>query len=107
MLGSISSRKSAPAVAPIVPPTREAIDEFLKFTDRAPDEVLGVLLPDRRAATVWNVAVNGVMAGCRPEYMPVLVALVEAMCDPQYGVCQSGQCGCIGGLDACGLRARR
>ena len=38
----------------------------------SPDEVLGMLLPDRRAATVWSIAVNGVMAGCRPEYMPML-----------------------------------
>ena len=75
---------------PIVPPTKDAIEEFLKFTDRQPDEMLGVLLPDRRAATVWNVAVNGVMAGCRPEYMPVLIALIEAMCDPKYGVEHSG-----------------
>ena len=75
---------------PIVPPTREEIESFLGFTDRSPDEVLGVLLPDRRAATVWNIAVNGVMAGCRPEYMPVLVALIEAMCDPEYGVEHSG-----------------
>jgi hypothetical protein len=67
---------------PIVPPTREAIESFLRFTDRDPDEVLGVLLPDKRAATVWSVAVNGVMAGCRPEYMPILVALIEAMADP-------------------------
>ena len=48
--------------------------------------MLGVLLSDSREATVWNVAVNGVMAGCRPEYMPVLVALVEVMADPRYGV---------------------
>ena len=75
---------------PIVPPTREKVEEFLRYTDRDPDEVLGVLLPDNRAATVWSVAVNGVMAGCRPEYMPVLVALVEAMADPYYGVEHSG-----------------
>ena len=75
---------------PIVPPTRDAIESFLRFTDRQPDEVLGVLLPDKRAATVWNTAANGVMAGCRPEYMPVLIALVEAMCDPKYGVEHSG-----------------
>jgi len=75
---------------PIVPPTLEDIEAFLRFVDRDPDEVLGVLLPDRRAATVWSVAVNGVMAGCRPEYMPVLVALAEAMCDPEYGVEHSG-----------------
>ena len=75
---------------PIVPPTQERVEAFLAFTDRDPDEVLAVLLPDSRAATVWSVAVNGVMAGCRPEYMPVLVALIEAMGDPAYGVEHSG-----------------
>ena len=71
---------------PIVPPTIEKVEDFLKFTVRSPSELLGVLLPDSREATVWNVAVNGVMAGCRPEYMPVLIALVEVMADPRYGV---------------------
>ena len=75
---------------PIVPPTREAIEAFLAHTDRDPDESLGELLPDKRAATIWSIAVNGVMAGCRPEYMPILVAVVEAMCDPGYGVEHSG-----------------
>jgi len=75
---------------PIVPPTREEIESFLRFTGRDPDEILGVLLPDRRAATIWSVAVNGVMAGCRPEYMPILIAAIEAMCDPEYGVEHSG-----------------
>ena len=75
---------------PIVPPTRERIEAFLAFTERRGDEVIGSMLPDSRAATVWNVAVNGVMAGCRPEYMPILLALAEAMADPQYGVEHSG-----------------
>jgi hypothetical protein len=75
---------------PIVPPTRPKIGQFLKFVDRDPHEVLGVLLPDGRAATLWSIAVNGVMAGCRPEYMPLLVALVEVLCDPKYGVEHSG-----------------
>jgi len=75
---------------PIVPPTRAKVEHFLRFTDRSPDEVLGVMLPDNRAATVWSIAVNAVMAGCRPEYMPVLVALIEAMVDPAYGVEHSG-----------------
>jgi len=75
---------------PIVPPTQEKVEAFLRYTDRDPDEVLGIMLPDSRAATVWSVAVNGVMAGCRPEYMPVLVALAEAMVDPYYGVEHSG-----------------
>jgi hypothetical protein len=75
---------------PIVPPTPDRVREFLRFADRPGETALGVLLPDRRRATVWNVAVNGVMAGCRPEYMPILVALVEAMADPRYGVEHSG-----------------
>ena len=75
---------------PIVPPTVARVEQFLRYTERGPDESLGNLLPDSRAATVWSIAVNGVMAGCRPEYMPVLVALVEAMADPAYGVEHSG-----------------
>ncbi len=70
---------------PILPPTMERVEAFLRYTDRAADEIIGVLLPDKREATVWNIAVNGAMAGCRPEYMPVLVALVEAMADPRFG----------------------
>jgi len=75
---------------PIVPPTLEKIEEFLSYTDRDPEESLGILKPASRAATIWAVAVNGVMAGCRPEYMPILVALAEAMADPDYGVEHSG-----------------
>ena len=75
---------------PIVPPTMEKVHEFLAVTDRDPRVSLGRLLPDNREATIWNVAVNGVMAGCRPEYMPILVALAEAMSDPRYGVEHSG-----------------
>src|SRR3954469_11499790 len=51
---------------PFIPPTLDRVEQFLQFTDRAPDEVIGPC----PTATVWNVAVNGVMAGCRPEYMP-------------------------------------
>ena len=75
---------------PVVPPTMEKIEEFLKFTDRSPDEVLGIMHPSLAAATVWNVAVNGVMAGCRPEYMPVLLAIAEVMADPEYGFKHGG-----------------
>ena len=75
---------------PIVPPTIEKIEQFLRFTARDPDEMLGIVLPESRAVTIWAVAANGVMAGCRPEYMPILVALGEAMSDPIYGVEHSG-----------------
>lgn len=71
---------------PIVPPTVEKVREFLKFADRSPAEVIGSLLPDNRESNLWNVAVNGVMAGCRPEYMPILIALAEVMADPGFGL---------------------
>ena len=76
--------------SPFVPPTIEKVEAFLRYTDRDSNEVLGVVLPENRAASIWCIAVNGVMAGCKPEYMPILVALVEAMCDPVYGVEHSG-----------------
>ncbi len=75
---------------PIVPPTVAKVEAFLRFCERDPDEILGVILPDNRAVTVWSIAVNGVMAGCRPEYMPILLALGEAITDPDYGVEHSG-----------------
>lgn len=75
---------------PVVPPTISKVEEFLKFTARKPDEVIGVLMPANREVKIWNVAVNGVMAGCRPEYMPVLISLIEAMADHKYGVEHSG-----------------
>lgn len=75
---------------PVIPPTIDRVERFLRFTDRSPEEVIGVLLPENRQATVWNVAVNGVMAGCRPEYMPILLAVVEAIADPQFRVQDAG-----------------
>ncbi len=75
---------------PVVPPTLERVDRFLRFTGRDPGEVVGVMPPANREATVWNIAVNGVMAGCRPEYMPVLLAVVEAVCAPEYKIEDAG-----------------
>jgi hypothetical protein len=75
---------------PIVPPTIEKVEEFLKYMDRSPEEVVGSYLPSNRVATVWTVAVNGVMSGCRPEYMPVLLAIVEAMADPTFRIQDGG-----------------
>jgi hypothetical protein len=75
---------------PVVPPTSERVEAFLQFTDRNPDEVIRVVPQEGREATVRAIAVNAVMAGCRPEYMPVLVAAIEAMCDPRYRIEDSG-----------------
>ena len=69
---------------PVVPPTEEAVAEFLRFTDLAPGHVLGAIPPAQRAVSVRHVAVNGVMAGCPPEFMPLLLAFVEAMKDGDF-----------------------
>jgi hypothetical protein len=63
----------------ITPPTVEKIEEFLKYTDLPPDQEIAVLPAAYLRATPWNIAVNGVMAGCRPEYLPILIAYVRAI----------------------------
>src|SRR6187402_776158 len=63
---------------PVVPPTRERVDAFFAYTDRRPEEVIRAVPQEGREASLYGIAVTGVMAGCRPEYMPVLIATVEA-----------------------------
>jgi hypothetical protein len=75
---------------PIVPPTEEKVEPFLKYTDRSPGESLGALHPSLRPATVQSIAINGVMAGCRPEYMPLLIAIIEAIADPRFHLEDAG-----------------
>lgn len=64
---------------PIIPPTMERVEEFMKYTDYRWNRTIAVLSPSYRQSMVWHVAVNGVMAGCKPEYMPLLIALTKAM----------------------------
>jgi len=66
---------------PFVPPTIARVAQFLQFTDRAPDEAVAVLASANLRATPRNVAANAVMAGCRPEHMPLILAAVEALGD--------------------------
>lgn len=80
---------------PIVPPTIERVEEFLKFTDRSPDEVIAVLPSANLGATPWNIAVNAVMAGCHPEHMPLILAAVEALGDER---CCLGSLGSTSGI---------
>lgn len=71
---------------PIVPPTEERVHELLAHTDREPAEVLGRIPPKWAEATVELVAINAVMAGCLPEYMPVVLAAVEAVADEEFNL---------------------
>jgi hypothetical protein len=63
---------------PVVPPTEIRVVRMLAGTRRDPGEVLGLVPPDLQPCTVEKVAVNAVMAGCKPEYLPVVIAAVEA-----------------------------
>jgi len=63
---------------PIVPPTEQRVAQFLSHTSHKPDEVIGIMPPQKWEFNVEKVAINGVMAGCKPEHMPVLLALAEA-----------------------------
>ncbi len=71
---------------PIIPPTLERVAAFLKHAKRAPDAQIAVLPQAQLAATPWNIAANGVMAGCRPQHMSVLIAAVEAIADNAYNL---------------------
>ncbi|EGP10231.1 hypothetical protein CSIRO_0007 [Bradyrhizobiaceae bacterium SG-6C] len=69
---------------PVVPPTDVRILRMLEGTSRKPDEIIGDVPPNLSPITVEKVAINAVMAGCRPEYIPVVLAALEAALDPLF-----------------------
>ncbi len=75
---------------PIVPPTPERVRRMLTGTmhgtARKPDEVVAQVAPGFGTATVERIAINAVMAGCEPAYLPVLIAAVEAACAPEFNL---------------------
>jgi len=75
---------------PIIPPTSELVKEMLAGTSFKPDEVIGVIMPRKGVATVEACAVNAVMAGAKPEHLPVIIAGVRALLkDGRYGWAQT------------------
>ena len=71
---------------PVVPPTPARVLRMLAGTGRRPDEVLGLMPPDLAPCTVEKVAINAVMAGCKPEYLPTVLAAVEAALIDEFGL---------------------
>lgn len=69
---------------PFILPTYERVSRFMEHTDFAPEQTVAVLPIAHRNTTAWHVAVNGVMAGCKPEYMPLLIAITEALGAPEF-----------------------
>ena len=71
---------------PIIPPTQEKVAQMLKSTKHAPDEIVAAAMdPEKLVVTVEKVAINGVMAGAKPEYMPALLALAEVCFKAKVG----------------------
>jgi hypothetical protein len=75
---------------PVIPPTLERVAQFLDYTTLAPDQEIGVLPSGNLKAVPLNVAANAVMAGCRPEHMPLLIAAVEALADEKCNLYNVG-----------------
>ena len=71
---------------PVAPPTVARVAEFIGGAGRTPEEIIGELPERRRVITVGKAAANAVMAGCRPEYFPVILAAAEAMLDPVFNL---------------------
>ena len=71
---------------PVVPPTRERVERMLSCTTRKPDEVVANLAPGFGAATVERIAINAVMAGCRADYLPLLIAATQAMTAKEFNL---------------------
>ena len=71
---------------PVVPPTVERVQRMLQHTDRAPHEIVAHVAPGFGAATVERIAINAVLAGCDPEYLPALIAATEAVADPKFNL---------------------
>ena len=69
---------------PVVPPTPERVARMLEGTTRDPAEVLGDVPPNLVPVTIEKVAINAVLAGCKPEYLPVVIAAVEAALLPPF-----------------------
>ena len=71
---------------PVVPPTPERVESMLSGTDRDPDELIAAVPPKWGRATVEKVAINAVMAGCKPAYLSLILTAVEAMTNEQFNL---------------------
>ncbi len=71
---------------PVVPPTQKAVERIIRYLGRDPQDVVGAIPPSNGVATIEKIAINCVMAGCRPEYVPFVIAAVEAMLEERFNL---------------------
>lgn len=69
---------------PLIPPTAERVKWMLSGTNRSPDEIIGKVSPSGGVATIEKIAISSVMAGAKPEYLPVIIAAMEGLTDPDF-----------------------
>lgn len=71
---------------PIIPPTKVRVNKFLKYSDLKSNEIIAVLPPKRGKATLEKIAINSVMAGCLPSFMPVVQHAVKALNQDKFNL---------------------
>jgi hypothetical protein len=71
---------------PVIPPTPERVLKMLDATTRSAQDVVAVMPPNMADVTVEKIAINSVLAGCKPEYLPVIIAAVEAVCTDDFNI---------------------
>ena len=71
---------------PIIPPTQQKVDKFYKYSHYTPNEILATLNPKQGQATIEKIAINGVMAGCIPQFMPILETTIKAISNPKFNI---------------------
>ncbi|HYB12662.1 MAG TPA: redoxin domain-containing protein [Myxococcota bacterium] len=71
---------------PVVPPTEARVVRMLAGTTRSPEEVVALVPPNLAPATVEKIAINAVMAGCRPEYLRIVIAALQAACTDEFNL---------------------
>jgi len=71
---------------PVIPPTPERVVRMLSGTKRDSQDIVARMPPNMGEVTVEKIAINAVMAGCKPEYMPVLIAGIEAVCTDEFNI---------------------
>jgi hypothetical protein len=71
---------------PIIPPTENRVLKILEGTSHKASDVIGIVPPFQTELKVEDIAINAVMAGCLPEYMPVIITSIEAMLEPEFNL---------------------
>lgn len=71
---------------PVIPPTRERVERMIAASKRGAQDVVAPIPPNNAPATIEKIAINAVMAGAKPEYMPTIVTAIEACSDPKFNL---------------------